>query len=177
MLKCLNAKMNKAMTLIEVLVVIAIILILLSVVFINPRPQAELDRAARQLANDLRRAQNMAMASEIRTIPCDYMPCGYGINFNDSDGFYTLFGDFGAIDCAVIPPEVTCPGNEQMDGGESIKTIEFHLGTITITGGSGNAIFYTPSGEVSSSADIDIQDSTGATKRISVSSAGKIEIE
>jgi len=193
MLKCLNSpkfllckklwrvnvKMNKGMTLIEVLVVVAIIAIISSMVVINPRPQTNLNIAAQQLVSDLRRAQNMAMAAEVRTMPCTHVPCSYGINFNTADTFYTLFRDIGDLDCILVPPEVTCPGNNQIDVGEDIETIFLPSG-IEIEN-NGNALFLCPAGARPTPDDIIItvrrKDKPTDSKNVVITGDGNIEIQ
>ena len=183
-----NIKMNKGMTLIEVLVVVAIIAIISSIVIVNPRPQTNLNIAAQQLVSDLRRAQNMAMAAEVRTVPCVHVPCSYGINFNTTDTFYTLFKDIGGLDCTLVPPEIICPGNNQIDVGEDIKTIflpeGIEIGVIKIgteIENSSNAIFLCPFGVRPTPDDITItlrrKDKPTDSKNVKITGDGNIEIE
>ena len=171
-----NVKMNKGMTLIEVMLAIALIAIVSSLVVINPYSQKNLDIAARQLVSDLRRAQNMAMAAEVRAVPCVHVPCSYGINFNTTDTFYTLFRDIGDIDCTLVPPEVTCPGNNQIDVGEDIETIFLPEG-IEIEN-SGNVLFLCPAGNKSTPDDITItvrrKDKPAVSKDVIITGDGNI---
>ena len=99
MLKHFKKIDSKGMSFIELMAVIAIILIL-ATIFIgsDPRPGKNLEIAAQQLANDLRLAQNMAMAAEKMGLPPDeYIPCSYGIdlNFASSSSSYTLIEIYG----------------------------------------------------------------------------------
>ena len=152
MLKYLNIKMNQGMTLIEVVLAIALIAIISSMVVINPRPQTNLNIAAQQLVSDLRRAQNMAMATAVRGVsPNEYVPCGYGINFSASSADYILFEDFDGI-----PPDITCPDDNERDAGgnEDIETISLPDG-IEIEN-SGDALFLSPAGTKSTPDDITI---------------------
>ncbi len=144
---------NKGMTLIELLAVIVMMLILLGVVFINPRPSTDLDVAARQLVTDLRRAQNMAMSAERHN---DSVPDSYGIKYTNGDSKYVL---------CKYSPEV------------EIEEIDFPLKSITIDSSSNSIRFRTPDGSVDIPRDIDIKYSDGSTKRITVNSAGLIEIQ
>lgn len=96
-------KQKGAISLAEILVVVAIIGILATVMLINypaVKKQLALQRAATKLAQDIRRAQEMAIASE----PCPAgMACagqipetGYGIYINeDNEGYYLLYADTG----------------------------------------------------------------------------------
>jgi len=96
--------MNKGFTLVELLVVTAIMAVLLALVVPNFRfgeKQFAFQNSAHQLAQDLRQAQEKAMSSaEFNgAVPQG----GYGIYFNKNDSFYTLFAD--------------CSGNKQYDSG------------------------------------------------------------
>lgn len=81
-------------TLIELMVVISIILILSAMIIPSYRQRAEilsLDRSANKLAQDLRRAQEMATA--VREFQGIIPPGGYGIYLKRGDNFYILFAD------------------------------------------------------------------------------------
>jgi len=88
---------NKAFTLIEILAVISIIILLSGIVLVNYRVgerQFALQRAAGKLASDIRRAQEMAVASE------ECQPCGggipaggYGISIVKWSESYKLYAD------------------------------------------------------------------------------------
>jgi len=87
-------------TLIELLVVGGIILLLSVIIFPNYREgekQFALQRSAHKLAQDLRRAQEMAMSareSQKRTPP-EVPPGGYGIHLTKNGEDYTLYSDGG----------------------------------------------------------------------------------
>jgi len=85
---------NEGFTLIELLVVTSIIVLMTVLVLPNYRAgdqQLELQRAASQLTQDLRRAQEMALSSKEFV---GKTPYGYGIYFNQSQpGQYILFAD------------------------------------------------------------------------------------
>ncbi len=155
---------KKGMSVIELLVVIAIIAVFSAIVFMNPgSSQLGLDRAARQVASDLRRAQNMAMSVKEHK---DKVPCGYGIYFDGVDRkSYTLFADH--ID--------SC--NDIYDSGEEVDSIALPSGT-QIDGAAFTVFFETPFGATtifSDPFDITIS-SAGGTKKININSVGKIDI-
>ncbi|MGB2762766.1 MAG: hypothetical protein WBC21_04535 [Minisyncoccales bacterium] len=173
-LKCLNVKMNKAMTLIEVVVVVVIMFMLFAVVFINPRPSADLDRAARQLASDLRRVQNMAMAAETQIDGWgdEIVPCGYGI-YTPNTQKYVIF--YNETACSNLQHYAG-----SIDPEEILLQEEYN---ITIT--QGLSIYFTPpSGTTYMQGDYPAADHTftltasdGSTRTVTVTSAGKIEIQ
>lgn len=86
--------MSKAFSLIELLVITAIIIILTALVVPNYRggdEQLALQRSASKLAQDIRRAQEMAMSSKRVS---GTVPYGFGIYFNiSSPASYILFAD------------------------------------------------------------------------------------
>jgi len=87
--------MQRAFTLIELMVVASIIIILSAVALLNYRSgesQFALQRSANKLAQDIRRAQEMAMSAKEfgGTVP----EGGYGINFQTTaTSSYILFAD------------------------------------------------------------------------------------
>ncbi len=85
---------NKAFTVIELLVVTAIIVLLTSLLFANYRVgdrQLALQRAANKLAQDLRRSQELAVSA--KEFAGD-IPGGYGVYFDlDDIKHYILFAD------------------------------------------------------------------------------------
>jgi len=89
---------GRGFTLIELLVVTAMIAILAALLLTNYRSgqrQLALDRAASKLAQDIRRAQEMAMAvkEEEGCLGHEDYKYGYGINFDKDDNKYILFAD------------------------------------------------------------------------------------
>lgn len=77
--------MSKAFTLVELMVVTAIMVLLTTLVLFNYRAGAQqlaLDRATQKLAQDIRRAQEMAMSATVCE-PCgDVVPEGYGVTLH-----------------------------------------------------------------------------------------------
>lgn len=127
MLKCLNAKMLKwgGFTLIELLVVIGIIILLSVIILPNYRTAAAqfaLERSAHKLAQDIRRAAEMAMSA--KELPSGGgMPAGgYGVYFDIGwhNKGYRLYAD-------TKPPA----GNEFFTSADTIiETIELEKGVI-----------------------------------------------
>jgi len=85
---------SKAFTLIELIVVVSIITLMTALILPNYREgerQLALQRSAYKLAQDLRRAQEMALSSQKFD---KEVPAGYGIYLNKSQPFqYILFAD------------------------------------------------------------------------------------
>ncbi len=96
-----NRKKSKGFTLIEILVSVGIIILLTALIFPSYKSgeaQFVLDRSANKLAQDLRRAQEMAMSMKEEN--CNGVKAnGYGIHFNiswkDAEGnyYYKLFAN------------------------------------------------------------------------------------
>jgi prepilin-type N-terminal cleavage/methylation domain-containing protein len=114
---------QKSFTLIEFLVVIAMISILLAIVLANYRSanlSLSLYRSAQKLASDIRRAQEMAMATRKfgETIPKG----GYGVYFNsENPQEYIIFADLND------------PPNHSFDSNETFQRIKFENEKIRIT--------------------------------------------
>lgn len=105
----------KGFTLIEMLIVISIIIILTSItvpIYQGSKKQLAIQRAVNKLAQDIRRAEEMAMG--VKEFKGSFPSGGYGIYFNTPDR-YTLFADSNS--------------NEQYDGaGELVEDIFFETG-------------------------------------------------
>lgn len=111
---------NKGFTLIELLVVTSIIVLFTALVLANYRlgeKQLGLQRAAHQLAQDLRRAQEMALSSQKIN---GQVPKGYGVYFNKNQAFqYILFADLD--------------GNQQYSGSSEKKEEKTLEGIVRIS--------------------------------------------
>jgi len=163
-------------TLIEVLVIIAIIVILSGVVFINYRSSEKtlaLQRAANKLAQDIRRVQEMAIAAQVccgGTVP----PGGYGIYLgNVNDTSYILYADKNNS------------GDYSPAGNERIETINLEQGVkISLLNPSSPSINFKPpdptitlTGGGPVEITLVLESDTSKTKKITVNKAGLVEIE
>ena len=178
-----NIKMNKAMTLIEVIVVVAIIAIISGIIVLNPRPQTNLDRAARQLAADLRRAQNMAMSAEEQG---GEVPCGYGIYVNSSTTyvlFYNITADCSYYEYDSVGPPALVNEGDCNSNSCLLKIIPTaNSRTVAPIGVNSDIYFARPGGTTyinngSLSIQTFIFTADSFTKTVTVTSAGKIEIQ
>jgi prepilin-type N-terminal cleavage/methylation domain-containing protein len=109
--------MKRGFTLIEILTVLAIIFILTSISFPFYRlaqKQYILEGAASQLAQDLRKVQEMAISTKICEVCGGIVPSGYGIYLQQGTSFYTIYADTN--------------NNEIYDGDALIQTISFEGG-------------------------------------------------
>jgi len=90
----------QGMTLIEILMVIAIIFILLGVSFVGYREKGEelgLQRAAFKVIADIERARGMAMSAQEEKISGEIPSGGWGMYFDDNNPYqYILFADLDA---------------------------------------------------------------------------------
>ena len=168
---------SKGFTLIETLVVIAVVSILSIVMLANhqgSQKQQSVQRAAHQLAGDIRRAQNMAMASVEHE---GAIPEGYGIYIEKNNPNYILFADdnnqtYQPSDFKV--EEIKFPSN--------IK-----INSISPAPGSHVSIFFEPPDPTTyingdSSASIEtvvtlIFPGTSYSKTVTVKTSGQIEID
>jgi len=163
--------MQKAFTLIELLVVTGIIILLSALVLPNYRTgesQLALQRSANKLAQDIRRAQEMAMsAKEFEGV---VPPGGYGINFQTNLTSYILFADLN--------------NNKVFDSGEAIETLSLERGVkiSNLSPTSPLTISFTPPDPTvninpSNSLAIITLSNNGQTKIIKVNKAGLIYVE
>lgn len=91
----INSK-SKGFTLTELLVVIFIVISLSSRVLVYYRGgerQFSLQRSVSKLAQDIRKAQQMAMAQKACLECGGGVPTGYGVYLKEGDNFYLLYAD------------------------------------------------------------------------------------
>ena len=166
---------SKGFTLVETLVVIAVVSILSIITMANyqgSQKQQSVQRAAHQLAGDIRRAQNMAMASVEHE---GVIPDGYGIYFNKGNDFdsYILFADDN--------------GNQTRNGmgDEDVKIIDLPSGVEISSPNSANIFFEPPdpttyiNGDSSAGKGIMITlifSETSYSKKVTIQTSGQIEI-
>ena len=180
---------KKGFTLLELLVVISIITIITGIVFINYRPaqqQLALNRAASKLAQDIRRAQEMAMSTRAFT-SCSggVQPSGYGlISDTNQPTAYYMFAD--------------CNNNQKWDFGVDSSAGKINLEKdITVEAPSGaptfqflSIIFTSPDPAVSichhassgsctaqTSGWVRLRNTDGKTRTVTVNQVGQIEID
>lgn len=209
MLKCLNARMLKCkgFTLVELLVSIFIIILMSGIIFANYRTggqQFALQRSANKLAQDIRRAQQMAMSAKETNlggqVPTgqEFVPKGgYGIYFDESSpNSYVIFADCNenrqyngtGLVCGPTGTEYT----EQVETIELLEKKEVQIYDIQKEGGgSPDKIHITfvppdpethivpPAGSEPAWCDIilALKQDTTKTKTVEVNKAGLIEIK
>ena len=164
--------MSKSFTLVELLVAVGIIILLTALVLPDYRAgerQFALQRSASKLAQDLRRAEEMAMSAKEPPTAPDTFKGAYGINFQTNSSNYILFADLD---------------NDQIyDSGEEIETLplEKKVKISNLSPASPLTISFTPPDP---QINIDPSDSlatitltnNGQTKIIKVNKAGLIMI-
>ena len=175
-------KSEKGFTLVEFLVAVTIITIFSVIILANYEPGEQnlaLQRTVHQVAQDVRRTQEMSMSARKSSACSDDVPTGgYGIYFYDpaiNQTSYVLFAD--------------CDGNENYGAGEEVGDlieIEEGVGVYTLTsGGAGvstlTIIFKPPDPMVISNSIVAATSSVtfqGANDRfgvVSVNEVGLIE--
>lgn len=122
-------------SLVELLTVIAVIGIMTAIAassYSESKRSAALEKAARELVSDLRRAQNMAMNTAVfdnggtLVVPAG----GYGIHLAPSSATYTLFAD--TFTTLIFPDKIYTSGS---DGKVSEHTFDPPI-TVSSTGAS-----------------------------------------
>jgi prepilin-type N-terminal cleavage/methylation domain-containing protein len=164
---------SKGFTLIELMVTVAVALILGAIVLIgygSIRDRLALDRSSLKLAQDIRRAQEMAMAQEAHG--------RYGIYFDiNSPSSYVLFGD-------------TNPPNKKYDSGEEIREIflEDPVQIKSLAASSVNLVFEPPYPEISFLGEgedlgdtialvVSLKNNVEVERTITINKAGLIDVE
>lgn len=179
-------------TLVELLVSIFIIILMSGIIFANyrgGRREFALQRSANKLAQDIRRAQEMAMSTK----ECPIAVCGgppaetpprYGVEFTiDSPDYYVLFADRndnGKFESGGTKPdkkveEITLEKGvkiNQLVCGDSAKTSIW----ITFKSPDPKTEIKHP-GDCLTVATIQLINTDNQTKTISVNTVGLIEIE
>ncbi|KKS44827.1 MAG: hypothetical protein UV48_C0009G0025 [Candidatus Azambacteria bacterium GW2011_GWA2_42_9] len=134
--------MKNGFSLIEILVVLAIIMLMAGIVTFNissQRQNSALFRSAQKLSLDLRRVQNYALSS--KNFRISGVPCGWGIHFySPNSSSYTIFADTAA--------SLNCSDRDfirSIDGSEDFETINLDAGIIISSLSNGlSDIVYTP---------------------------------
>jgi prepilin-type N-terminal cleavage/methylation domain-containing protein len=185
---------QRGFTLLELTVVIAIIILLSGLVLTNYQVgerEYALLRSAYKLAQDLRTAEKMAMASE--TLPASFgggfPKGGYGIFFQNNLNFYILFADCdgdkeydasgAALSCADATPGTPYPEKiKEIFLEEKIKISSLYPGSPL------NITFFPPDPTIKIKYGSSYYDSAvititydGKTKTVKVNTVGLIEID
>jgi type II secretory pathway pseudopilin PulG len=167
-------------TLVELLVSIFIIILIAGVVFANYRQSGQqfaLQRSANKLAQDIRRAQAMAMGAK------EYqgsVPPRYGVEFTTANpDYYILFADNNDNGTYQSNPDVEV---EKIPLEEGVRIVELFTSSpqtgLWITFKSPDPITdIRDPGDPRSLGGIRLIGANSQTKTISVNSAGLIEIE
>jgi len=90
---------NKGFTVIEILVIVAVLSLLTTILLLNIRTgqnQIILFREQTKIIGILSRAKYLA----ISTFGREGVPCGYGVHFNKTSGVFLIFKDL-AVDCGA----------------------------------------------------------------------------
>jgi len=193
MFKCLNVKMLKCsgFTLIEVLVTIFIIGLMSGIIFANYRQggqQFALQRSANKLAQDIRRAQQMAMLAKECQECGGGVPPGYGIilDKNWDNKKYRLYADTNGDNGFFTPPDTIIePPYIELEKGVIIKDISLPPDTYS----SVSINFRPPDPEVTIKFNVGppaqpetiiilaLETDNNKIKTITVNKAGLIEIQ
>jgi len=184
---------NKGFTLLEITVVVSIIT-LLSVIFLANYRQGEknfaLQRSAHQLAQDLRRVQNIAMAS--REFEGTFPKGGYGVSFDIGTNPYILFadcdgngkysGDIGsALSCAEATEANPYPYEKIEEAVLEEGILVSELSPISAENKL-NITFFPPNPDITITPSANLATITltfggGSEKKININTAGLIKIE
>lgn len=132
----------KGFTLIEMLVVLAIIVIITGIVVFNigtERQNSALLRSAQKLSQDLRRAQSFTLSSKV--FKTSGVPCGWGAHFNGiGSSSYVIFADL-AVNQNCSDRDFIRAAN----GSEDFETVNLESGiTVSSLSGGLSDIIFTP---------------------------------
>ena len=173
-----GSSFSAGFTLIEMLVVIAIIIIIMGIVIFNvgtERQNSALLRSAQKLSLDLRRAQSFALSSKVYKTAG--VPCGWGLHFNGAGSTsYVIFADLASsADCS--DRDFIRAGN----GSEDFEVVNFEAGnTVDSLSNNLSDVIFTPPDPIvnftpgQTSASIILINKNGATRLISINKTGFI---
>lgn len=165
-------------TLIEILVVLAIIVIITGIVIFNigtERQNSALLRSSQKLSLDLRRAQSFALSSKV--YKTTGVPCGWGIHFNGAGSTsYIIFADLASFaDCS--DRDFVRAGN----GSEDFEIINLESGITVSSLSSGlSDIVFTPPDPIVTfipaqiSASVTLINKNSATRVVTINKTGFI---
>jgi len=160
--------MNRGFTLIEVMVVLAIIMVIMGIVVFNTgteRQGSALLRSAQTVSLNLRRAENYALSSKTFKNNPD-VPWGWGAHFSGAGSTnYIIFADLN--------------NNQIYDSGEDFETAYFENGVSLNTVNISDVVFIPPSPTViftpgQNSASINLINQNSETRIIVINKTGFI---
>jgi len=170
--------MNRGFTLLEMLVVLAIMSIITGIVVFNvntERQNSALLRSAQKLSLDLRRAQSFALSS--KAYKTAGAPCGWGVHFNGSGSTnYIIFADMAvAADCSNRDFIRAANGSEDFetnnfDAGIKVGSLSNNLSDIVFSPPD-PVVNFTPG---QTSASVVMINKNGATRTININKTGFI---
>jgi len=173
----LSASTQRGFTLIELLVSIFIIVLMAGIILANYRvggQQFALQRSANKLAQDIRRAQAMAMGAESYDCGLGWRMKGYGINLVVNNDYYLI---------RVRCENEANPGSyNDINIGDPVS-LEGGVKILNLTNSPLNIFFYPPDPIVDlagvNNVEITLSLETDVTKikTIKINSAGLIEIQ
>ena len=165
-------------TLIEMLVVLAIIVIITGIVIFNigsERQNSALLRSTQKLSLDLRRAQSFALSSKV--FKTSGVPCGWGVHFNGvSSDSYVIFADLAVNqNCSDRDFIRAANGSEDfeivnLESGITVSSLNNNLSDIVFTPPD-PIVTFTP-GQISASITLINKNST--TREVTVNKTGFI---
>ncbi len=139
--------MNKGFTVIEIIVVLAIVAVIMGGMLFNvglEKQGSALFRSAQNLSLDLRKVENNALSSRVFR---DRVPCGWGIHFNWPDlTSYIIFADTAINDCDGVDRDY----KRDAGGSEDLETVNLEAGIKidSITNNVTDIIFIPPAPSV-----------------------------
>lgn len=170
--------MNNGFTLIEIMVVLAIIVIIIGVVIFNistEKQSSALFRSVQNLSLNLRKVQNYALTS--KTFRNTGVPCGWGIHFNGVNSTnYIIFADL-ALNQNCSDRDFIRAAN----GSEDFETINLEAGVTVnaLSGGLSDIVLTPPEPKVNftpdqTSASITLINKNLLTRLININKTGFI---
>ncbi len=169
---------SSGFTLIEIMVVLAIMAIIMGIVIFNigsQRQNSALLRSAQKLSLDLRRVQNYTLSTKgFKSVG---IPCGWGVHFNGAGSTsYIIFADLASA--------VNCSDRDFIrasDGSEDFENANLESGIIMsgLSSSLSDVVFTPPQGAVTFTPDqataiITLINKNSTTRAISINKFGFI---
>lgn len=137
----MHSRAKRGFTMIEIAITIAIIVIVSVVVYANFNDinnTGEVIAAADKVRNNIRIAQTFTLSGKSFK---NKLPVGWGLNFNRSTGYYTIFGDLDGDKRYSYPTKILIHGDESMLDAGHFKESSTSTKTVTLGDGS-NAVWF-----------------------------------